>query len=176
MMIAKAVDAIDVLVDARRPIRLADLAERLGVAKSSVHRLATSLVEVGLVHRDEDGYLSLGHRMLVWSAGTDSTYRLRDVAEPLMQRLRDETGETINLHIRVGVTRVCSCRSMATSPSCRSCDPDRRCPWGWAHPVGSCSPSPLTTWSQRSAGRSPARVVPCPAISTCRDGATSRGS
>lgn len=107
MTIAKAVDAIDALVDAGRPIRLADLAERLGAAKSSVHRLATSLMEVGLVHRDESGNFTLGHRLLVWSAAADSIYGLRDVAEPLIRRLRDETGETINLHIRIGATRVC---------------------------------------------------------------------
>lgn len=107
MTIAKAADAIEALIDARRPIRLAELAERLGVPKSSVHRLTTSLIDVGLVGRDESGLLGLGHRMLVWSAAADATYRIRDVAEPLMSRLRDETGETVNLHIRMGTDRVC---------------------------------------------------------------------
>ncbi|MDO5498282.1 MAG: IclR family transcriptional regulator [Propionibacteriaceae bacterium] len=105
--ISKAVDAIEVVLQAGGPIRLTELAAELGVAKSSAHRLVTALEEAHLLSRTDLGALTVGPRLLGWAASTDASSRLRVVAEPLMRQLRDETGETINLHVRRGTARIC---------------------------------------------------------------------
>ncbi|HHV20819.1 MAG TPA: IclR family transcriptional regulator, partial [Propionibacterium sp.] len=105
--ITRAVDAIELILRAQGPVRLIDLAHELGLAKSSAHRLVTTLEEADLLARTEGGNLTIGVRLVGWAAATDATSHLRTIAEPLMRQLRDTTGETVNLHVRRGADRIC---------------------------------------------------------------------
>ena len=75
-----------------------DLASRLGLTKTIVFRLLSTLEARGFVVREGDKAIySLGYRMVVLGdqAGVQNT--LLAAARPVMERLRDDTTETINL-------------------------------------------------------------------------------
>lgn len=102
--------ALDVLLCfAGQPggLGVTQIAERVGLYKSTVHRLLQTLESRGFVRRDgvTERY-HLGERVLELAASFPESADLPAVASPEMQRLRDETGETVSLYIRDGIERV----------------------------------------------------------------------
>jgi DNA-binding IclR family transcriptional regulator len=79
------------------PRTLNDLVEVTGIARATAHRLAVALEAHGMVRRDGDGRFVLGSRLLP----------LAELARPALERLRDETGESVQLYVRQGEQRVC---------------------------------------------------------------------
>ncbi|MGO4596191.1 IclR family transcriptional regulator [Terrabacter sp. 2RAF25] len=106
-VLVKTTQAIDSLARAGRPMRLAEVADDLGLPKSSVHRLLTELTELRIARRTPEGLFALGPRLLSWGASAADSFVIRGVAEPWMHRLRDSTGESVHLYIRHGSHRVC---------------------------------------------------------------------
>jgi DNA-binding IclR family transcriptional regulator len=92
----KAVALID-LVE-RRPMTASDLAREVGMTLSTAHRLAMALTAHGLLRRDPGGVFHVGPRFTVSS--------LAEIARPVLQQLRAETGETAQLWVRRGDQRV----------------------------------------------------------------------
>lgn len=76
------------------------LAKRLGVAKSTAHRLASTLVAEGFLEQNPlDGRYRLG--LLLFSLGAQVRRRM-DVSEqavPHLHALREQTGETVHLAV-----------------------------------------------------------------------------
>ncbi len=76
------------------------LAKRLGVAKSTAHRLASTLVAEGFLEQNPvDGRYRLG--LLLFSLGTQVRRRMdvSELAVPHLHALRDQTGETVHLAV-----------------------------------------------------------------------------
>jgi DNA-binding IclR family transcriptional regulator len=88
------------------PSTLANLVTSTGLARPTAHRLATALEFHRLVSRDMHGRFVLGPRLneLATAAGED---RLLAAAGPVLARLRDATGESIQLFRRQGDKRIC---------------------------------------------------------------------
>lgn len=84
------------------------LSQRLGLHKTTVHRLASTLMARGLLARDPRtrAYL-LGHGLLRFVELVLNRRNVVSISMPHLARLRTATGETIGLHIRVGRERVC---------------------------------------------------------------------
>lgn len=80
------------------------LATRLGLTKSIVFRLLNTLESQGFVQRDpQSGTFSLGAKMAILGDRVGRNGALMHVAPPVMDRLRDVTGENVNLVVREGV-------------------------------------------------------------------------
>lgn len=105
----KAVTILSVLEQG--PATLGDLTERTGLPRATAHRLASALEVHGLVGRDGAGRYRLGGRLAEMgrAAGTGRYRSLVEVAIPVLTRLRDETGESVQLYVPAadGSTRVC---------------------------------------------------------------------
>jgi DNA-binding IclR family transcriptional regulator len=88
------------------PASLAQLVETTGLARPTVHRIAVALEHHRLVARDSQGRFILGPRIpeLATSAGED---RLLAVAQPVLNQLRDITGESAQLYRRQSDMRIC---------------------------------------------------------------------
>lgn len=88
------------------PATLATLVERTGIPRPTTHRLASALMGHRLLSKDEYGRYMLGPRLseLSSSVGDD---RLMSSADPILQQLRDVTGESAQLFRRQGQSRVC---------------------------------------------------------------------
>lgn len=90
------------------PLGVGELARRLGVSKSYISRLLGTLGEAGVVSRhEESGLFDLGPRVAVWGGAYLSRHKLSDIALPVMRRLGERVGETVELHILAQNYRVC---------------------------------------------------------------------
>jgi DNA-binding IclR family transcriptional regulator len=90
---------------AAEPCGLSELCARTGLPRATAHRLAVGLEVHGLLHRGPDGrwrpgptLAELAHR------GADP---LLEAAAAVLPRLRDITGESVQLYRRDGAHRVC---------------------------------------------------------------------
>jgi DNA-binding IclR family transcriptional regulator len=92
---------------AERPLTLAALQAATGLPRATAHRLAVALEAHGLLRRDEDGRFDLGPELA--SLGREAALRfpLAEIARPVIERLRDETGESAQLFVREGNARRC---------------------------------------------------------------------
>lgn len=88
------------------PLSLADLVAATQLPRPTAHRLAVALADHGLVGRTADGDFRLGPR-LAELADAGRSDGLAVMARPVLARLRDETGESTQLYVRRGDTRVC---------------------------------------------------------------------
>lgn len=90
---------------AQAPCNLAELTEATGLPRATAHRLAAGLQTHGLLTRDDDGRWIPGpelHRL----AGT-ARDAVVEAATPLLPRLQQATGESVQLYRRQGSERVC---------------------------------------------------------------------
>jgi DNA-binding IclR family transcriptional regulator len=102
----KAARILDALEEG--PAALALLVERTGIARPTAHRLATALERHGLVRRDGEGRFTLGLRLVALGRAAAGDLTIAEVARPALERLRDETGESVQLYVRDGDQRVCA--------------------------------------------------------------------
>jgi DNA-binding IclR family transcriptional regulator len=91
------------------PLTLQDLCLSTGLPRATAHRLARALETHGLVDRDGESRFLLGSRLgrLGQAAERRRDRSLVEVARPALARLRDETGESAQLYVLSGDSRVC---------------------------------------------------------------------
>jgi DNA-binding IclR family transcriptional regulator len=106
-VLAKAVRVLDLLA-ATREASTAELADTLGEPRSSVYRLLNALVELDLVEPgSQRGTFRLGLKLLRLGTAVISRLDIRLAALPVMERIHDETAETVFLCLRRGRDGVC---------------------------------------------------------------------
>lgn len=82
---------------------MSDIARRLGVAKSTAHRLLTSLCARGLADKNpETGQYRLGLHLFELGQLAGQRMRLRRTAMPLLEELRQRSGSTVHLAVASG--------------------------------------------------------------------------
>jgi DNA-binding IclR family transcriptional regulator len=89
------------------PLSLAGLVSATGLSRPTAHRLAAALEAHRLVGRDEAGRYRLGLRLLGWAGAVRVEMGLVEAARPVLEALRDETGESAQLFVRDGDARLC---------------------------------------------------------------------
>jgi DNA-binding IclR family transcriptional regulator len=99
-------------------LRLIDIQRELKLKRPTAHRIVTSLLQHGLVVRDGNsrGY-RLGWELAVlgWSVAS-SGIDLRKLAQEATSRLAEETGDTVILSARSGLSMVCIDRQSGAYP------------------------------------------------------------
>ncbi len=85
---------------------LAALTARTGLSRATTHRLAVALEVHRLLGRDPAGRWQLGPRLAELS-GAPVPDLLLQTAQPVLDRLRDSTGESAQLYRRQGSSRLC---------------------------------------------------------------------
>lgn len=90
---------------ATSPCGLAELCARTGLPRATAHRLAVGLEVHRLLRRDGDGRWRLGPALR--ELGEGAVDPLLDAAAVVLPRLRDITGESVQLYRRDGMVRVC---------------------------------------------------------------------
>jgi DNA-binding IclR family transcriptional regulator len=83
------------------------LADRTGIALPSVYRYITLLRETGLLAGDERGSYRLSARLIGLARAAEAAESIIDVADPVMQDLAEQTGETVILVRLNGRSAVC---------------------------------------------------------------------
>lgn len=88
---------------------LTQLAAELGLSKATVHRLAQTLVSLGLLEQAEESRsYRLGVRLLQLAHVVEASLDLRTEARATLRQLRDQTGETVYLMLRRGDRAFCA--------------------------------------------------------------------
>lgn len=88
-------------------LSLAELVEATGLARPTAHRLASALETHRLLRRDAERRWRLGMRLVAWGSAAGGEAGLLDAASPVLVELRERTGESAQLYVRDGGTRVC---------------------------------------------------------------------
>jgi DNA-binding IclR family transcriptional regulator len=97
-VLERAVDILQVLAEDSRELSAAEVAERLSLHKSTIHRLLTVLDQHRLIRRNgETGRYSLGLRLFEFGTRAVRGLQLRDTAQPHLDQLARETGETAHI-------------------------------------------------------------------------------
>jgi len=106
-LVERALDVLTALSEGPRALTV--VAQEVGLSKATVHRILA-----GLAYRDfvmqspQTGEYMLGAGSLRLSRRiTDANGGLVALVSPTLSRLRDETGETVVMHARLGRRRVC---------------------------------------------------------------------
>ncbi|OBA75058.1 IclR family transcriptional regulator [Mycobacterium sp. 1554424.7] len=100
-VLRRAAAALDEIAAEPGRLRLVDLGERLGLAKSTVRRLLVGLVEVGLANVDAQGRFSLGDRLLGF--GRVDGEQIATIFRPTIERVARATDdETVDLSVLRG--------------------------------------------------------------------------
>jgi DNA-binding IclR family transcriptional regulator len=104
----RTLDLLELVARSETPHGLIEIADEAGLDKSTTARLLAVLEARKLLRRDPETRKYAAGPRLIW-LGVLAADRsdLRRAAEPLLGELRDQTGETVSLHIRVGDDRVC---------------------------------------------------------------------
>jgi len=98
------------------PLSLIELAERTRLHKSTVLRLAASLLHAQLLLRQEDGRYRLGAGIARLHAIYAASFSLEHIVVPQLQRLVEQTGESAAFHVREGSARLCLYRVDSPHP------------------------------------------------------------
>lgn len=102
-VLERALRVLRLLADGR-PRSLTQLSEESGMSVSTTFRLLATLSSHSLLERDRsDGKYRLGLAVLEMARSYLEGNDLRRVALPVLERLRDETGETVHLGILDGM-------------------------------------------------------------------------
>ena len=76
------------------------LAAETGLHPSTAFRILASLSEQGFVERTDKGNYQLGVKLMQLGSLVSSSVDIRKIALPIMEKLRDALGETVNLTVR----------------------------------------------------------------------------
>lgn len=96
----RGLDVIDALIDG--PLALPELSERLGLTRSTTHRLASALVDRRhLSFRPREGY-TLGPKLLELGYAASQQMHLPRVARPYLEELSAATEDTVHLGVLDG--------------------------------------------------------------------------
>ncbi|HEY1969541.1 MAG TPA: IclR family transcriptional regulator [Pseudonocardia sp.] len=90
---------------ATEPCGLTELCQRTGLPRATAHRLAVGLEVHGLLHRGADGRWRPGPTLGELAARSGDP--LLEAASAVLPRLRDLTGESVQLYRRDGMHRIC---------------------------------------------------------------------
>ncbi|NEU94724.1 IclR family transcriptional regulator [Bradyrhizobium uaiense] len=116
--VSAAERALAVLTAFRRgdgALSLAELAERTGLVKSTILRLALSLQQYRLIARLPDGSYRLDAETLRLGTAYQQAFRLSDHVMPVLEQLAAKTGETTSFYVRNGEERLCLFRVESTN-------------------------------------------------------------
>jgi DNA-binding IclR family transcriptional regulator len=92
---------------ARGPCTLAELQDGTRIPRATAHRLAAALVAHGLLRRDAAGRYDLGADLAALGRVAAGRFPLAALARPALERLRRDTGETVQLFVPEGPHRRC---------------------------------------------------------------------
>jgi DNA-binding IclR family transcriptional regulator len=98
--IGRAIDILEYCSEAPRSLK--QLAEMLGVHRSTAFRIAQTLAEAGFVRKNPDGTYGVGFRLAGLAKTALDQFDLRTVVHPHIERLGAEIGFTIQFAVVQG--------------------------------------------------------------------------
>jgi len=105
--VSKALDILDLFPDTGGGLTVMRIADATGIHKSTVTRLCATLEGRGYLRRDALGGYHIGRAIGKLAGLYGDHFRLEDALRPVLQRLRDRTGESASFYVIEGASRLC---------------------------------------------------------------------
>lgn len=102
--IDRAAEVLALVVRSEEPVTYTEVVEQTDLARSTVSRMLQALERNGLLERNKDGRFRGGALFAQYAARFDRVESLAAAAEPTLERVGEETGETVNLGVASGDT------------------------------------------------------------------------
>ncbi len=93
---------VSTVVHADEPLSFAVLQDESGLAKSTTSRMLTALERSGLIERDANGSYVAGRLFWLYAARHDPWQEVVRLAGPTMERISEDTRETVHLSVTRG--------------------------------------------------------------------------
>ncbi len=91
------------LFDRHQPsLTIGDIANKAGLNRATAYRLCMTLVDLGYLDRQDNGPYRLGLKAVGLAQAAAGTHELPELALPVLQRLQEQTSETVNLAVLEG--------------------------------------------------------------------------
>ncbi|MGI5920820.1 MAG: IclR family transcriptional regulator [Syntrophomonadaceae bacterium] len=97
--VERALSIIEAMAQYGIPMSLGELAARVDLKPSTVHRLLSTLMAKGFVNQDDNSRYKLSIKL--FDIGNTATYAMdiKEIASPFMRELLDKCNETVNLAV-----------------------------------------------------------------------------
>jgi IclR family transcriptional regulator, acetate operon repressor len=102
----RAAELVTLVVRAEGPISFTQLVEQTGLARSTASRLLQALERNGILERNHEGLFRGGALFAHYANRFDRVESLAAAAQPMLERIAEETDETVNLGVPSGDTVV----------------------------------------------------------------------
>jgi DNA-binding IclR family transcriptional regulator len=104
----RAIELLKAVAGAAQPVTAAELAQMCGLNRTTAWRLLATLEMQGMVERDPAQRYGVGYAAVALSRSPSGSAALVRVARPALERLADETGNTVTLSVarREGVRAI----------------------------------------------------------------------
>lgn len=92
----------------KQELTLTEISKMIDLAKSTTTRMLSTLEANGLIVKNESTMkYKLGHKLYYMGSVAAKSFDIKEVAKPVMSKLREETSETVNLYTIVNDKRIC---------------------------------------------------------------------
>ncbi|PRO86891.1 IclR family transcriptional regulator [Lactiplantibacillus pentosus] len=99
-VLIKAKSILDAILNTESAPTLNEISQKAGINAPTTLKILTTLEALGFVRRDADSRrFYLGTQFLTYGQKASESFDIRSVTHELLQRLRDATGETVNLGV-----------------------------------------------------------------------------
>ncbi|MFZ5648519.1 MAG: IclR family transcriptional regulator [Bacillota bacterium] len=106
--IMRAVEILEALRSEKEPQSLASLHHNLGLSKTTLARILNTLENAGYVERDRSQQkYTLGMKLLYYGYAVSEKLTVKQVAAPVLKRIRDACLETVYIYILHNNRRLC---------------------------------------------------------------------
>lgn len=102
LSVAKAMELLQSLSQAGRPLSLTELTQRCGYPKSTVFGLLTTMRGYDVITQTPEGKYALGLRLFEYGRQVERSWDISRVARPYMEHLSRQTGASATLSICQG--------------------------------------------------------------------------
>lgn len=112
----RLITLLEAVGESQSAVKPVQAAARAGLSLSTASRFLRELANTGLLERTDSGSYVLGQRLVAIARAAAQDNPLIRHSLPEMEVLRDETGETVSLHVRSGDKRVCVAEIQSHEP------------------------------------------------------------
>lgn len=101
--VQRTLDILEVFLKQEREVGVAEVAELTGINVTTVYRIMSDLVQRGYLRqkRKREKY-AIGIKFLEYNAAVQQNLKIGEVAQPLLQRMSEESGEYVEIAVREG--------------------------------------------------------------------------
>jgi len=102
-ILAKGLNLLEILAQSAKGMTAVELADSVGVHKTTVYRYLNTLLQAGYLQTNGDGLYRLGNKILQLSGQLLRRMPIRETAHPFLVKLSAETQKTVHLCVLDGM-------------------------------------------------------------------------